>query len=208
MCPVGWGSSDAAWSQIHSLAKLSHVAKSHAIGKCEIRVVFCIEGGGNGIGFVVRVSFWRYLSKTTLAQLAYSPYNRNMKNIPDFDQLDDLLKRAGSDVSASESHGMLCGLLCSSGTQAIDQLWLTQLIDEGFSEENSTIKELLAAAQALHQDAVRQINHETLEFSLLMPDVEESLELRTNNLANWCLGFNYGLGIGGYKENSSSKDVV
>ncbi len=131
-----------------------------------------------------------------------------MNNTPDFDQLDDLLKRAGSDVSASESHGMLCGLLCSSGTQSIDQLWLTQLLDDNFSEENSTIKELLAAAQALHQDAVRQINHETLEFSLLIPDGEETLEVRTNNLANWCLGFNYGLGIGGYKESASSEDVV
>lgn len=131
-----------------------------------------------------------------------------MNNIPDFDQLDDLLKRAGSDVSASESHGMLCGLLCSSDAQAIDQLWLSQLIEDGYSDENSTIKELLAAAQVLHQDAVRQINHETLEFTLLMPDVEDSLETRTNHLANWCLGFNYGLGIGGYKESSSSTDVV
>lgn len=131
-----------------------------------------------------------------------------MKNIPDFDQLDDLLKRAGSDVSASESHGMLCGLLCSSGTPNISQLWLTQLIEGEYSEGNSTIKELLEAAEALYQDAVRQINHETLEFSLLMPDIEDSLESRTNNLANWCLGFNYGLGIGGYKESASSTDVV
>lgn len=131
-----------------------------------------------------------------------------MINIPDFDQLNDLLKRANSDVSASESHGILCGLLCSSGTQAIEKLWISQLIDDDYSEDNSTIKELLEAAQTLHQEAVRQINHETLEFNLLMPDVEDSLESRTNNLASWCLGFNYGLGIGGYKESASSTDVV
>jgi uncharacterized protein YgfB (UPF0149 family) len=51
----------------------------------------------------------------------------------------------------------------------------------------------------LHSDALRCLHGESLDFQLLLPDDESPLALRTAELAGWCQGFLYGLGLGGLR---------
>jgi uncharacterized protein YgfB (UPF0149 family) len=63
-------------------------------------------------------------------------------------------------------------------------------------------KELLK----IHETAVRQMNDSNVEFELMLPDEDESLEMRVEALGTWCQGFVYGLAVGGIKEDSELPD--
>ena len=126
----------------------------------------------------------------------------------DFNHFSELLQRAGSATSGSEAHGLLCGLLCMGGREALD-IWISNLIPDDGSVSNSAVAGITTIARSLYADTVSQINDSLLEFSLFLPDDEEVLHLRTDALAKWCQGFIYGLGLCGSQEDDSHKgDVV
>ncbi len=130
-------------------------------------------------------------------------------NAPDIEQYTDLLKSVGAAVSASESHGILCGLLCAGLSVHTYQQWVVRLLNEGHCSSKSGVEEFEGANQQLYQETVQQINHETLAFNLFLPDAHVNLALRTEALALWCQGFNFGMGLGGYKQNDEvSEDVA
>jgi len=118
--------------------------------------------------------------------------------LPEYTEVEDALVGGGSQVSASECHGVLCGILCASGSSDM-QGWVRHLF-ESRSEKKEISAQALKILHDVHQVTVDEINHETLEFSLLLPDAAESLDLRIGALADWCGGFSLGLSMGGLQD--------
>jgi len=114
--------------------------------------------------------------------------------LPDFDRTVRLSQGNLDAAELSECHGLLCGLLCreSNGTanDFMTQLSAMQLLVNPASGLEAVMEEAFESTR-------RQLEDEEFGFSLWLPDDEESLEMRTIALAQWCSGFLAGLGSGG-----------
>ncbi len=133
-----------------------------------------------------------------------------MPNYPDIAQLEGLLFDMDASLGATESHGALCGMLCAQGSTDASQ-WMLHVL----GEHAETSKPLQAAGKLLlqvHQLAVEQMNDNDIEFELMLPDDDETLESRVEALGTWCQGFVYGLSLGGITEDSElpedSKELI
>ena len=126
--------------------------------------------------------------------------------MPAYTQVDEALFSGGSAVCAAECHGVLCGILCASGSSDM-QRWVRHLF-----EARTTDREISADALKLlhdvHQCTLSEINHETLDFSMLLPDPAESMDVRISGLADWCSGFSLGLIMGGLNDKMLVSDDV
>ena len=130
-----------------------------------------------------------------------SPYNSHMKLPVTFEEFDAVLGRLGAPLGAAESHGLLCGLLCTLGMQGARDPWLVNCLDEVPSPDNPVLGEFREQALALFEATVKSVNDTSLGFLLFLPDEDETtLDVRTEALAQWCQGYVYGLGLGGYQE--------
>ena len=52
-----------------------------------------------------------------------------MVSRPDYNSLNDALVKADADLVASESHGVLCGMLCAAGKVELNS-YLDQVFEE------------------------------------------------------------------------------
>lgn len=126
-------------------------------------------------------------------------------SLPEFQNVNDTLERLGAEIRASECHGLLCGLLCTDSAQLVKKKWRVALLEVDLSPGKTALAEFDSMIDELHQETVRQINHETLNFHLLLPAEADSLAIRTDSLASWCQGFIYGLGLGGINEKTQQQ---
>ena len=109
----------------------------------------------------------------------------------DFETVDQALTRAETGVNASESHGTLCGLLCAQ--QPFDeQTWLLHTLIATDSE-NSSVAETRNVLGQLAESTARQLSDANFGFIMLLPDDEQSLQIRTQAVSQWCQGFLEGL---------------
>ena len=107
----------------------------------------------------------------------------------DFDELSDHLVEQGSEVSPSEIHGCLTGLLTGGLTaqaeRGLDALMqTTDVMPHG--ELADRVMELYTVTDAALKD-------EEFSFFPLVPDDETEIEIRVAALASWCSGFLTGL---------------
>ena len=132
--------------------------------------------------------------------------SRRMTQMPAYSQVDEALFSGGSAVCAAECHGVLCGILCASGTSDM-QRWVRHLF-----EAPATDREITAGSLRLlhdvHQCTLTEINHETLEFTMLIPEPTEPMDIRISGLADWCSGFGLGLIMGGLNDQMLVSDDV
>lgn len=126
--------------------------------------------------------------------------------LPEYSEVNDALAGGGSPVRASECHGVLCGILCASGSSDM-QGWVRHLFESRI-EKKEISAEALKILHDVHQATVGEINHETLEFTLLLPDIDQSLDARISALADWCGGFSLGLSMGGLQDRMLVNDDV
>jgi uncharacterized protein len=108
-----------------------------------------------------------------------------------FPEVARVLQTLQSSVAAAESHGCLCGALCTTEQYTL-QSWLDELVpeaDEDPGDERATLRLLFA-------DTVRALRGEEMEFQLLLPDDGDPLLERALALSQWCQGFLYGFGTG------------
>jgi len=112
----------------------------------------------------------------------------------DYQQLSAILALVGSEMSAAELHGIICGGICvlpvtrsAAGTVDLLQLKDPQppLLD--------AVTDLTAHSGGLLKDA-------DPEFGLLLPPDSTSLTERTEALADWCRGFVLALLQGPYTD--------
>jgi yecA family protein len=133
-----------------------------------------------------------------------------MMDFPDIPELDELLYQVDAALGASESHGALCGMLCAQGATEVSQ-WMLHVLGE-HDETSGALQQAGKSLMLVHQICVEQMNDSNIEFELLLPDDDESLEARVEALGTWCQGFVYGLAVGGIQEDTElpedSKELI
>lgn len=109
--------------------------------------------------------------------------------LPDWGAIGARLEALDARRSASECHGLLCGLLAVHAGEA-RSLFARLAVDA------ESPPELLGT---LYEETLGQMDDEALDFHLLLPGDDADLVTRTRALAEWCDGFVYGAGAGGRK---------
>ena len=106
-----------------------------------------------------------------------------------FPEITRVLEGLSSTVPAAETHGCLCGALCTTVDYPVER-WLEEIIPDAgeHSDEHSL--------RLLYAETVRALRGEEMELELLLPDDDADLELRATALSQWCQGFLYGFGTG------------
>jgi len=106
-------------------------------------------------------------------------------NLPPWQEIDARMRAIGAPATASETHGVLCGLLCM-GERGARAAWLRQSLGTGSAPP---------PLDALYGETLRQLDDATFDFQLLLPDDDTDLAERTAALADWCGGFSFGVGL-------------
>ena len=114
-----------------------------------------------------------------------------MESTINHDQLDAALRRCGANWDAAQSHGLLSGRLAVAGPDSGFD-WLSQVL-EGTDANDALRGECEAMLSALFESTFRQLAERQSEFELLLPDDDDSPEIRAAALAHWCEGFLHGL---------------
>ncbi len=107
------------------------------------------------------------------------------------DDLEDALKRCGSNWDAAQTHGLLTGRLSSVGVPAAPD-WLLQVLD-GVDDNNALRGECQQLLDTVYQTTYWQLSERLSDFEPLLPDDVEDVATRTLGLARWCEGFLRGL---------------
>lgn len=115
-----------------------------------------------------------------------------------YEQAVESLSAAGVTSTIGEIHGLLCGLLCST-VGDVRQQWLEEI----FANEEIDDKLLADCREPLanlYNDCLSELQSFGMDFAPLLPDEESPIGHRTQELAHWCQGFLYGIGLGGEKQ--------
>ena len=124
----------------------------------------------------------------------------------DYATCRDALERVHSNFDACESHGVLCGLLCSAKPFP-EKRWLSEIIEPGKSEPEESVR-CAKTLRSARLETARQLESQQFEFTPMLPDDETPLALRGRALARWCRGFLYGLALGGLDDSVAVSDEV
>jgi len=123
-----------------------------------------------------------------------------MQSYPDIPQLEDLLFEVDAALGGIEAHGALCGMLCAQGATDAAK-WLLHVLGE-HEESNKALQKAGEMLMQIYRSTLEQMNDSNVEYELLLPDDDESLDDRVEALGIWCQGFVYGLAAGGIKEGA------
>lgn len=112
-----------------------------------------------------------------------------------YEAVDDTLLKLEAINEASEAHGALCGMICISGAGDIKN-WLTHILGDVDANdvELSGSENVL---QALHNKTVSELTQQDYALELLLHSDDDPLNIRIDDLCNWCQGFLYGLSVAG-----------
>src|SRR5882757_2635352 len=109
-------------------------------------------------------------------------------NQPSYTEIQRVLTDERSMTDAAEAHGTLAGCLCAAVGYRFED-WLLEILPEGRAHPLAN-----AALRELYLETSGALEGSDMEFDLLLPEDEASLDTRTVALAQWCQGFLYGLG--------------
>ena len=110
-------------------------------------------------------------------------------------QIQRLLSQSRAVSEPAEAHGTLTGALCAMGAYRFED-WLAEILPEGPASGGDAAPSL----RSVYDETRAALMATQMEFELLLPDDDESLQARTEALALWCNGFIYGLGAGGHTD--------
>jgi uncharacterized protein YgfB (UPF0149 family) len=108
-----------------------------------------------------------------------------------FPEVARVLQTLNSSIAAAESHGCLCGALCTTQDYPVEA-WLEELVADAEPEQDAD----RAPLRLLFADTMRALRGDEMEFQLLLPDDDDPLVERASALSQWCQGFLYGFGTG------------
>jgi uncharacterized protein YgfB (UPF0149 family) len=109
----------------------------------------------------------------------------------DHNELDAALRRCGSTWNAGQTHGLLCSRLALAGAEGASR-WLKQVLADT-DPENTLCTECQAMLEALCTLTWQQLSERQSDFMLLLPDDDDSAQVRTEAMGQWCEGFLHGL---------------
>lgn len=115
-----------------------------------------------------------------------------------YDQAFSLFRHVDSDVDPAEAQGIICGIVCASGSGNADA-WLNEIVGE---EElnNLTQRQNHEQLKSWHNSVAEQILSDNFDVQLMLPDDEDALADRIDALSDWCQGFLFGLSMCGIRE--------
>lgn len=109
-------------------------------------------------------------------------------------KIEQDLREVNAFTDAAETHGILCGFICS-GANETDRHWMqTMLNPECIDDESKS--QALANIVAFYEQQVSALQDINLELELLLPDDTIPLVKRATALAHWCQGFLSGIALG------------
>ena len=109
----------------------------------------------------------------------------------DHNELDAALRRCGSTWNAGQTHGLLCSRLALAGAEGASR-WLAQVLADT-DPENTLRTECQAMLEALCTSTWQQLSERQSDFMLLLPNDDDSAQVRTEAMGQWCEGFLHGL---------------
>lgn len=118
-----------------------------------------------------------------------------LRDLPDYLILASALEKFGTEVTPSEMHGTLSGLLCAN-TGADAEIW-QQALWPNQPRGDLLATEALDLFNQTHDITRKQLNDPSCEFQMLLPDDDDSLDQRVHALGDWCQGYLIGLSLGG-----------
>jgi uncharacterized protein YgfB (UPF0149 family) len=116
-----------------------------------------------------------------------------------FNAIQQLLTQGGSELSASEVHGLFCALHCLRAPQNTS-VWQTDVLPEFNADNGQQLKTRQALSQ-LHCYVLDQLQSPDCDMSLLLPADDQPLNGRIQALSAWADGFLLGLGLAGLKQH-------
>ncbi len=125
--------------------------------------------------------------------MTFSSQSGDIPAAVSFDELSDRVADLGGLSHPSEIHGHLCGLL-SAGSQPDVQKWLKQLAEQTGDKSFDESTEQILIQLFLH--TLNELESGSLSATMLLPDDDEALGLRTESLGVWCQSFISGFGQG------------
>ena len=126
--------------------------------------------------------------------------------IPDYITITAALEKLDTEVTPSEVHGTLAGLLCAI-TSAKAELWQHNLWPHISHDSGDLLAaEALEIFNQLHDITRLQLNDPNCEFQLLLPVDDDHIDNRVNALGDWCQAYLVGLALGGVKDFASLPD--
>ncbi len=111
---------------------------------------------------------------------------------PTFAEVAEVLRSAGAEVPAAESHGCLCGALCAARDYPFER-WLEELLPDEAAVGDRAAEGPLGL---VFTETVAALTGDQMSFQPLLPDDDRSMAERAAALGQWCQGFLYGLGCG------------
>ncbi len=120
---------------------------------------------------------------------------------PRYEQIEDALASVQSPYSPEDSHGMLCAMLVVNNSLQCAR-WLDEICTQGHTKSimQEDVQDTLCA---LYEHTKQELNDTLLNFTLLIPEENNSLNARVSALKKWCDGFLFGLALAGVKDLSN-----
>ncbi|RKZ39509.1 MAG: hypothetical protein DRQ49_10490 [Gammaproteobacteria bacterium] len=122
-----------------------------------------------------------------------------------YELLNKSLEHVGALMSAAETHGILCGLLCTSQPFSSD-IWLKHVLGET-AVNDGLASQCQQQLVLVKNYTLEQLNSFNCEFMPLLPADEISLSERTQALGGWCEGLLFGLGLMGIETETLKEDT-
>ena len=127
------------------------------------------------------------------------------KLLPSFEKITQMLEAADLYTNASETHGILSGLVCG-GLKLDDQSWRTHfndIVNDGMGLPSSVNK----LVESIYGQVLNQITDDGLGFKLLLPDSDVPLDERAEAMAQWSQGFLVGFGMVQQALNQAANEI-
>lgn len=125
--------------------------------------------------------------------------------LPSFIKITQILEDAELYTNASETHGVLSGLVC--GGIALDknswQGFFNDVVNEGMGLPHP-VKKLV---ESIYTQIISQLTDDDLGFRLLLPNDDLPLDERCDAMAQWAQGFLVGFGMVQQALNEASSEI-
>ncbi|WP_019616435.1 UPF0149 family protein [Psychromonas ossibalaenae] len=125
--------------------------------------------------------------------------------LPSFEKITQTLEDADLFTNASETHGVLSGLVCG-GVKLDDQSWrphFNDVVNEGLGLPRNAQK----LVESIYGQVVNQFTDDGMGFNLLLPNDDVPLDERAEAMAQWAQGFLVGFGMVQQALNQASDEI-
>jgi len=125
------------------------------------------------------------------------------ENIFEFNIFDKLLKKSLSDIGASEAHGIIVASICLSKNEEILKTIIYEFL--GVQQNKKIIFNFIKQLRNYNSIQLKSIDN---MISLMIPNREEALCFKINNLKLWVKGFISGIGLFGLTKHQCNIPII